>query len=177
MKSINSLAEMLDKWADKIDEKAQKGLEKTAEHVWEDVVENAPMGTGNYVSSIRIYPIEKKDDELSIFIGSDLMVGPTIHGPSIEPGNPGKGMSKNAPAGTMYNLGYLLEHGTYEHAIPNAFGLGNYWSFTSKDGTFHKGTLESDFHPGTIAQPHYSLAIEKNKKLFKDNILKEVTWR
>ena len=176
MKTINDLSNMLDKWANKIDERAEKGLEKTAQQVYQDIIQLAP-GNGPYKQSIEIYPIEKQNDKMSVFIGSDLMVGPTIHGPSEEPGNSGKGMSKNAPAGTKYNLGYLLEHGTYEHAIPNAFGLGNYWSFTSKNGEFHKGTLESDFHPGTLAQPHYSLAIEKNKKLFRDNIIKEVTWR
>jgi len=169
MKSINDLADMLDKWANKLDERAEKGLEKTAEQVWQDVIENAPMGTGNYVSSIKIYPMEKKNDELSIFIGSDLMVGPTKWG-NID-------NSKNAPAGTMYNLGYLLENGTFEHAIPNAFGYGFYHSFTDKNGRFHKGTLDTDWHPGTTAQPHYSLAIEKNKKFFRDNIMKEVTWR
>ena len=169
MKTLDDFANMLDKWASEIDEKAEKGLEKTAQQVWEDIIENAPMGTGNYISSIRIFPIEKQNNGISIFIGSDMMVGPTKWG-DIDG-------SQNAPSGTMYNLGYLLEHGTFEHAIPNAFGYGFYHNFTDASGKYHKGTLDKDWHPGTIAQPHYSLAIEKNKKLFKDNIMKEVTWR
>ena len=161
MKTLNDLANMLDNWANKIDEKAEKGLEKTAQQVWEDVVENAPMGeTGNYISSIRIFPMEKQNNEMSIFIGSDMTVGPT-----------------KWTGAKVYNLGYLFEHGTFEHAIPNAFDLGFYYGFTDSHGKFHKGTLDKNWHPGTIAQPHYSLAIEKNKKLFKDNIMKEITWR
>ena len=40
MKTLNDLANMLDKWANKIDEKAEKGLEKTAQQVYQDIVEN-----------------------------------------------------------------------------------------------------------------------------------------
>ena len=168
MKTLNDLANMLDKWANKIDEKAEKGLEKTAQQVYQDIVELAP-GNGPYKQSIQIYPIEKQNDKMSVFIGSNMLVGPTKWGEIDGSGN--------APSGTMYNLGYLLEHGTFEHAIPNAFGYGFYHSFTDANGKFHKGTLDKNWHPGTLAQLHYSLALEKNKKLFKDNIIKEITWR
>ena len=77
--------------------------------------------------------------------------------------------------GKVYNLGYLLENGTFEHAIPNAFGRGFTYGYTDTMGRYHKGTLDKDWHPGTIAQPHYALALEKNRKLYKDNI--KVAWR
>jgi len=174
MKTINELARSLEEKANKfVDEKVEKALQKTAQNIYDDVVSFAP-GNGRYKESIKIYPIEKDNKKMSVFIGSDLMVGPTKWGPTTDPWL-GGGYSNNAPAGTRYNLGYLLEHGTYEHAIPNAFGLGFYWSFTSKNGTFHKGTLDENWHPGTLAQPHYSIALEKNKKLFKDNI--KLAWR
>lgn len=174
MKSFNDLAKDLEKKANNfVNNQVEKALKKTAQNIYDDLMYLAP-GNGPYKESIKIYPIEKDNEKMSIFIGSDLMVGPTKWGPTTDP-YLGGGYSNNAPAGTRYNLGYLLEHGTYEHAIPNAFGLGNYWSFTDNNGTFHKGTLEESFHPGTIAQPHYSIALEKNKNLLINNI--KVAWR
>ena len=167
MKSFNDLATKLEEKANNfVNNQVEKALQKTAQNIYDDVVSLAP-GNGPYKESIKIYPIEKDNEKMSIFIGSDLMVGPTIWG-SVDG-------SKNNPAGTKYNLGYLLEHGTYEHAIPNAFGYGFYWGFTTKDGTFHKGTLDENWHPGTLAQPHYSIALEKNKRLLIDNI--KLAWR
>lgn len=158
MRSFEYLANKLDKWADKFDEKTEKGLLKTAETIQQDIKMYAPMNTGAYRDSIEIFPIERTPESVKVFIGSNLTVGPT-----------------KWTGGRRYNLGYLLEHGTTEHAIPNAFGLGFYYGFTDKHGRFHKGTLDKDWHPGSIAIPHYSLALEKNKKLLKDNIRE--AWR
>lgn len=166
MKSLDKLADVIDQLGDKIEKRTIKGLEKSAQQIYEDVVELAP-GNGDYKSSIKIYPTQKENNTYSILIGTDMQVGPTIHG-SVKGSN-------NAPKGTTYNLGYLLEHGTYEHAIPNAFGYGFYFGFTTKDGKFHKGTLDDSWHPGSIARPHFSLALEKNKKLIKKYIVEE--WR
>jgi len=155
MKSFNSLADKLNKWANNIDKKVEDGLNKSAQQIWEDIIANAPIGTGNYISSIQIYPIEKTNDKMSIFIGSGLLVGPT---------------KKARNNGNYYNLGYLLEHGTKPH---NIFPVDSeYLVFTIDD---KKIFTKHVWHPGTIAQPHYSLALEKNKKLIKDNI--DLTWR
>ena len=108
------------------------------------------------------------------FIGSDLVVE-NLHGAKSDKNQPEKGFSNNAPAGTRYNLGYLLEHGTAEHAIPNAFGRGYHWNYTDSDGNFYKGTLEPDWHPGSKAVPHYKLALIKNKKVYKESISE--AWR
>ena len=167
MKTLDDLVKFLDKKAKDIDKKVAEAQEKTAQQIWEDVIENAPVGNGDYISSIQIDETQINDGVISTFIGSDLQVGPTIWG-SVQG-------SKNNPQGSTYNLGYLLEHGTFEHAIPNAFGYGFYYGFTDKSGKFHKGTLDDNWHPGSTARPHYSLAIEKNKKLFKDNI--KLAWR
>lgn len=168
MKTLNDLSNMFDKWVNNADKNVIEAEEITAEQVYEDVIDNAPKGTtSNYVNSIQKEETIISNGLISTFIGSDLTVGPTIWG---EVDN-----SKNAPAGTFYNLGYLLENGTFEHAIPNAFGKGLYHGFTDDMGRFHKGTLDVNWHPGSIAQPHYSLALEKNKKFFKDNI--KMVWR
>lgn len=158
MKSFNDLADKFEKMAQNIDKKMIEANEKTAQQVWEDVIENAPMGTGAYIESIQIYPTEIKDNKITTFIGSNLTVGPT-----------------KWTGGAEYNLGYLLENGTFEHAIPNAFGKGFYYGYIDANGRFHKGTLDKDWHPGSVAIPHYSIALIKNKKLFKDNI--KLAWR
>lgn len=173
MKSLNDLANLFEKLADNIDKNMVKANEKTAQKVYDDIIANAP-GTGAYRESIKIYPTEIKNDVITTFIGSDLVVE-NLHGPQSDKNQPAKGFSNNAPAGTKYNLGYLLEHGTAEHAIPNAFGRGYHWNYTDSEGNFYKGTLEPDWHPGSTARQHYSIALIKNKKFYKDNI--KLAWR
>lgn len=158
MKDFNDLSKRFKQMADNIDKNIEKAQQETAQHIWEDIVDIAPLKTGEYISSIQVYPTENDGKTISTFIGSDLTVGPT-----------------KWTNGKYYNLGYLLEHGTAEHAIPNAFDLGFYYGFTDAKGKYHKGTLDKDWHPGTIAQPHYAIALEKNRKLYKDNI--KVAWR
>ena len=155
MKSFSVLADRLDKVARKFDERLEKKLEKTSQQIWEDVIANAPIATGNYISSIRIFPIEKTNDGLKVFIGSDLLVGPT---------------KKAKNHGNYYNLGYLLEHGTKPH---NIFPVDSDYLVFTIDGK--KIFTKHVWHPGSVAIPHYSLALEKNKKLIKDSI--KETWR
>ena len=176
MKPIKTLANVFDKLADKVDEKTIKGLVKSANKVKDDVVELAPGG--EYKSSIKVSPVEKDGDFFSVKVYTDMIVGRTKWGPTkpnkFENGGIHAGASHNAPAGTFYNLGYLLEHGTFEHAIPNAWGKGNYYGYTDENEVWHKGTLDPNWHPGTKAQPHFSLAFEKNKKLIKKYIVEEL---
>lgn len=158
MKTLNNLADFLEKKADNIDKVFVKINDIVAKKVYNDIIQNAPMGKRVYRASIKIYPTTIENSRITTFIGSDLLVGPT-----------------KWTGGNVYNLGYLLEHGTFEHAIPNAWGKGFYYGYTDEKGVFHKGTLDKDWHPGSIAQPHYQIALEKNKKFYKDNI--KISWR
>jgi len=158
MKTIDELADFFKEWGKNIDKRLMDAQQETAQKIWEDVIEYAPYKSGDYVASIQVDETIKEGNTISTFIGSDLCVGPT-----------------KWTGGKIYNLGYLLENGTFEHAIPNAFGKGFYYGFTDSKGVFHKGTLDKDWHPGAIAQPHYALALEKNRKLYKDNI--QIGWR
>lgn len=152
MKTLNDLANMFDKLANKIDERTEKGLERTAQHIYQDVVELAPVATGVYRDSIQIFPIEKNDSEMSVVIGSKLNVGPS------------------KVNGNYYNLGKLLEHGTLPHDIYPYDAQSLRFEIDGQE-IFAKHV----WHPGTIAQPHYSLALEKNKKLLHKYIVEE--WR
>ena len=152
MKTLNDLARRFEEWANSIDENVEKAQQETAQRIWEDVVDNAPLKTGEYVSSIQVYPTENNGHEISTFIGSDLTVGPAKSN------------------GKSYNLGYLLENGTLPHDIYPVDS--NYLVFEIEG---KKIFAKHVYHPGTTAQPHYALALEKNKELFKDNI--KVAWR
>lgn len=158
MKSLDDLVKRFQQWEKDIDNQIMEAQKKTAEQIWEDVIAYAPVKNGDYLASITIDDTKKEGNIISTFIGSDLKVGPT-----------------KWTGGKNYLLGYLLEHGTFQHAIPNAFGRGFTYGYTDEMGRYHKGTMDKDWHPGTIAQPHYSLALEKNRKLYKDNI--KLVWR
>lgn len=153
MKTFDDLSKVFEKMARNIDKKVMEAQEKTALQIYEDVITNAPVGdTGNYIESIRIEGPKEENGVISTFIGSALMVGPT--------------KSK----GKSYNLGYLLEHGTNPHDI---YPVDSEFLVFDIDGKtiFTKHV----WHPGTAEQPHYSLAIQKNKKFYKDNI--KLSWR
>lgn len=158
MKNIIDLSSDIEHKADIIDKIVAKAQRIVANKLCNDIKSLAPTKTGEYRDSIKVSPTTIENNVIKTFVGTDFTVGPT-----------------KWTGGVLYNLGYLLEHGTYEHAIPNAFGYGFYYGFTDMHGRFHKGTLDPDWHPGTIAQPHFSIALEKNKKFYKDKI-KEV-WR
>lgn len=153
MKTLDDLVKRLDNWQKNIDNQLMEAQRETAEKIWEDVIDNAPVRTGKYIDSIHIEGPEKKDNEISTFIGSDLIVEAKSNG-------------------KRYNLGYLLEHGTLPHAIPNAFDWGNIYGFDSEQ---YLRTLEYNWHPGMYANPVYRMALVKNKKLYKDSIKR--AWR
>lgn len=157
MKNLANLIKRFEEWEKNIDNQVIEAQRKTAEQVWEDIIAYAPVKNGDYIASINIEDTQKDGHTISTFIGSDMKVGPT-----------------KWTGGKEYLLGYLLENGTFEHAIPNAFGRGFTYGYTDAMGRYHKGTLDRDWHPGTLAQPHYELALEKNRKLYKDNIMKVI---
>lgn len=152
MKTLDNLADFIEKKANNIDNIVAKIQDKVAEKIRNDVVENAPYKTGMYVDSIKVYPTEIKNNTITTFIGTNLWVGPTLS------------------EGKSYNLGYLLEHGTLPHDI-YPYDTNSLKFEIDGKVVFAKHV----WHPGTIAQPHFRLALEKNKKFYKDNI--KLVWR
>lgn len=159
MKSLNDLAKFLENKANNIDKKVMEAQRKTALQVYQDVITDAPIGeTGNYVASINIEEPVNENGVIKSFVGSGLMVGPT--------------KSK----GKSYNLGYLLEHGTSPHDIYPVESEFLVFPVIDKETGEEKTIFTKHvWHPGTAEQPHYAIAIQKNKKLYKDNI--RLAWR
>lgn len=149
MRDIKYLSSDIKLLQKKIVQNLKVANRKTAESIWEDIIENAPLNTGEYLSSIRIEDTRDEDGKYKTFIGSDLTVGPA------------------KSTGKSYNLGYLLETGTDPHAIPNAFDWGRIYGY---DSVQYKRTQEPNWHPGTVAQPHYSPALLKNMETHRKNV-------
>lgn len=147
MKLFENLSKDIENITNNMVKELEKSQKEIAIKIWEDVIDNAPYKEGNYVASIDITPTTYENGVIKTFIGSDLTV--------------------TSKAGKSYNLGYLLEHGTLNHAIPNAFNWGVIFGFDSEQ---YARTCKDDWHPGSIAIPHYKLALEKNKELYKGKI-------
>ena len=127
-------------------EEAQK---ETAKQIANDVKSSASVGTGAYRDSILVRDTEVDNKTIRTRITSSLVVGPAIS------------------TGQSYLLGMLLENGTSHHAIPNAFNWGKIYGYDSEQ---YQRTLDPNWHPGFVAMPHWIPALEKNKKLYLDNI-------
>lgn len=149
MKSFKDLSNYLKEVTEKTISNIENAQTEVAQKMWEDVISEAPVKTGEYISSIKVYPIEKSKLKITTFIGSEMMTPYAI------------------TTGKRYNLGYLLENGTLHHAIPNAFNWGVIYGYNSPQ---YFMTCRDDWHPGNVAIPHYKIALEKNKKLYKDKI-------
>lgn len=144
MKDIGQISAFIGKINKQVIPNIIKANEETAKQVQKDVIANAPMGTGKYKESIKIYPTEIKNGNISTEIGTEMMVGD-------------------------YNLGFLLENGTNPHMIyPKnstvlAFDIDGMTIFAKKVN-----------HPGFVAMPHFKPALDKNEKTYLDNIDKAI---
>ena len=122
---------------------------ETAKKIEDDVKMSAPVGTGQYLNSIKTGETEVGEKSIKTKITSSLVVGPA------------------KSTGKSYLLGSLLENGTSHHAIPNAFNWGVIFGYDSEQ---YRRTLDPNWHPGFVAMPHWVPALDKNKKLYQDNI-------
>lgn len=127
----------------------ERAQQETAKKIEEDVKASAPVGTGQYSNSIKTRATETDNKSIRTRITSTLTVGPA------------------KSTGKSYLLGSLLENGTSHHAIPNAFDWGRIYGYDSEQ---YQRTLDPNWHPGFVAMPHWQPALDKNKKLYLENI-------
>lgn len=154
MKSIDRLSVNILNFGNRAIDNIIKAQRDTAEVIWNDVIANAPYKTGDYVASIQLGETKVEGNIISTSVYTDATV--------------------TTLSGTSYNLGKILEYGTAPHAIPNAWGKGYTFGYVGKDGKYHKGTMDPDWHPGSISRPHFLPALRKNEALYYDNIRKAV---
>ena len=149
MKDISKLSVTINKFTKNAIKNIEEAQRKTAQRIWEDVVNIAPMDTGNYVSSIQISPTLKDGNT----IRTEIFTNATV----------------STLGGTTYNLGFLLENGTSPHLIEPVNANVLHFVINGED-IFAKRV----HHPGTVAQPHFKPALDKNKITYVENIARAV---
>lgn len=162
MKKLAQLEIDFDKFGKNVVKKLMEAEKNTAESIWNDVVANAPMDTGEYVSSISVDdPIYKKDT-IKTVIGSDL---------KTEDG---------------YFLGRMLENGTGIYALEEHIGKTKtfiqsgyrYWYLPVEKAPKELGTPITIYGKqyyvmhGQPAKPHFIPAYNSNVRIRKENIMK-----
>ena len=152
MKTINELSVYLDKFTQDTIKKVTEAQRETAQNICEEVIENAPIRSGRYISSIEIGETEVKNDSIMTSIFTEL--------------------SANWPKHPSVPLAALLEWGT------GPIGQG---SNNCQHGYPYRQTQWTYFDTylahfvttyGQTAKPHFLPALYSNRQTYIDNIRK-----
>lgn len=164
MKKLAQLEVDFDKFSKKLIQNLMKAESDTAQSIWNDVILNAPVDTGEYVSSISVDEPVYKDNTITTVIGSDL---------KTEDG---------------YFLGRMLENGTGVYALEEHIGKTKtfiesgytYWYLPAekaKKALSKPITLygkEYYVMHAQPAKPHFTPAYNSNVRLRRENISKAI---
>lgn len=146
------ISRQIKEYSNSLDGKLEEIVNSAIIYAQEEIVNQAPVDTYNYVSHMTIEKAKRNKHIVKGRVYNDVVV--------------------KTKEGKTYLLGELLENGTKPHAIPNAFGKGYYYGYTDENGKFHKGTLDDNWHPGSIPIPHWQPTFEKTS-IYLDKLLKE----
>lgn len=146
------ISKQIKEYSNSLDGKLEEIVNDTLKYAYEEIVKIAPVDTHFYVSQMDIENAKRSKHKVTGRLFNNVKV--------------------STKEGKSYLLGELLENGTRPHAIPNAFGKGYYYGYTDKNGKFHKGTLDDDWHPGFKPIPHWQPTYEK-ASIYIDKLLKE----
>ena len=164
MKKLERLEIDFDNFSKKLIQNLMKAESDTAQSIWNDVILNAPVDTGEYVSSISVDEPVYKDSTIKTVIGSDL---------KTEDG---------------YFLGRMLENGTGIYALEEHIGKTKtfiesgyrYWYLPVEKAKKALGkpiTLygkEYYVMHAQPAKPHFTPAYNSNVRLRRENISKAI---
>ncbi len=154
MREISEMATVLTNKLEQKLEKLKEAQRETAKVIWEDTVNEAPLKSGGYISSIQVSDTEIEKDVIKTSVFSDLTVW-------------WERKSMNIP------LSAFLEWGTgplgessndYPHGYP--YTTDAPWNFIAQMQYELTGTW------GMAARPHFYPALQKNIALYKDNLRK-----
>lgn len=149
MKNIESLSVDISKFGERVIDNLIKAQRETGEALLKDVKESAPVGTGAYRDSIKMSDTSYDGNTIRTSVYTDAVVMDST--------------------GKTYNLGALIEYGTRPHTIEPATKQA--LRFTINGETIFAKHV---FHPGTVANPHFQLSLQKNVALYKSNIRKAI---
>ena len=147
MKNIESLSVDISNYGEKAIINLIEAQRNTAKDILEDVKSLAPVNTGAYKESIKMESPFYENNIIKTSIYTDAIVSDSL--------------------GREYNLGELIEHGTRPHDIEPT--TKQTLVFTINGETIFAKHV---FHPGTVANPHFQLSLQKNVPLYRENISK-----
>lgn len=147
MKDIASLSVDISKYGDRVIDNLIKAQRSTAKDLLKDVKLSAPVNTGAYRDSIQMSETTYDGNTIRTSVYTDAMVYDSL--------------------GRGYNLGELIETGTRPHLIEPV--RKQVLKFTIDGQTIFASHV---FHPGTVANPHFKLSLQKNIPLYEFNIRK-----
>lgn len=147
MKNISSLSVDISKYGDRVIDNLIKAQRDTARDLLKDVKTSAPVNTGAYRDSIQMSDTTYDGNTIRTSVYTDATVLDSL--------------------GREYNLGELIEYGTRPHLIEPA--TKQVLKFTIDGKTIFATHV---FHPGTVANPHFQVSLQKNVPLYHFNIRK-----
>lgn len=150
MKHISQLGVDLSKFGERVIENVKNAQSDTAYVIQQEVKFLAPVDTGKYRKTIELGETILEND----IIKTEVYTNATV----------------TSELGGEYNLGQLLEEGTSPHDIYPVNKHMLKWQNA-------KGEWRSAYyvhHPGTVSQPHFLPALNKNIALYKSNITKAI---
>lgn len=150
MKDITQLSKDLKRFEKRLEQEMVVAQENTARQILADVKEYAP-GSGGYKESIYKTPTENNEGVLITKILTNAMTP----------------VAKST--GNSYNLGFLLENGTKPHLILPVDASVLHFEINGED-IFARIV----HHPGFKARPHFTPALNKNKRLYQEEIAKAI---
>lgn len=149
MKDIASLSVDISKYEERVIDNLIKAQRSTAKDLLKDVKLSAPVNTGAYRDSIQMSETTYDGNTIRTSVYTDAMVYDSL--------------------GRGYNLGELIETGTRPHLIEPV--RKQVLKFTIDGQTIFASHV---FHPGTVANPHFKLSLQKNIPLYEFNIRKAI---
>lgn len=149
MKNIESLSVDISKYGDRVIDNLIKAQRNTAKDLLKDVKLSAPVNTGAYRDSIQLSETTYDGEKIRTSVYTDATVVDSV--------------------GREYNLGELIEYGTRPHLIEPA--RKQMLKFTIDGKTIFASHV---FHPGTTANPHFQISLQKNIALYHFNIGKAI---
>lgn len=149
MKNIESLSVDISKYGNRVIDNLIKAQRDTAKDLYKDVRLSAPVNTGAYRDSIKQSDTSFDGNTIRTSVYTDATVTDSL--------------------GREYNLGKLIEYGTRPHLIEPV--KAQVLKFTIDGQTIFASHV---FHPGTVANPHFQVSLQKNVPLYHFNIRKAI---
>ena len=146
MATIDSLCLKLHRWNKGLNDRIAKAQREVAEKIHSDVIDEAPLRSGDYLASIQLSDTKIRENTISTSVYSDLLVG------------------GDNPKWSHVPLGCLLEWGTgIKGAMTNTYPHGYGYRMTPwvyYDEYLHQWVTTI----GMIARPHFFPASQNNCK-------------